>query len=82
MKKSSTLITWIIAMILIVLMATFVSKTLDTGVTIPYNDFQQKWIEDKVKSIEVKEDKLQIHGVWNDNTSYVTYAPIDTLNIL
>ncbi|MDD6769832.1 MAG: ATP-dependent zinc metalloprotease FtsH [Inconstantimicrobium porci] len=82
MKKSSTLITWIIAMILIVLMATFVSKTLDTGVTIPYNDFQQKWIEDKVKSIEVKEDKLQIHGVLNDNTSFVTYAPIDTLNIL
>ena len=82
MKKSSTLITWIIAMILIVLMATFVSKTLDTGVTIPYNDFQQKWIEDNVKSIEVKEDKLQIHGVLNDNTSFVTYAPIDTLNIL
>lgn len=82
MKKNSTLITWIVAMIFIVLMATFVSKTLDTGVTIPYNDFQQKWIEDKVKSIEVREDKLQIHGVLSDNTSFVTYAPIDTLNIL
>ena len=82
MKKNSTLITWIVAMIFIVLMATFVSKTLDTGVTIPYNDFQQKWIEDKVKSIEVREDKLQIQGVLSDNTSFVTYAPIDTLNIL
>lgn len=82
MKKYSTLTTYVLASVFVVIIALFIFNTVDTGQNVPYNEFQQKWIGDEVKSINVKEDKMLVEGVLTNGQTFNTYVPIDTLNIL
>ncbi|GKU26154.1 ATP-dependent zinc metalloprotease FtsH [Clostridium folliculivorans] len=82
MKKFSSLTAWVVVMIMVVISAVFLVKSGEAGSTIPYSDFQQKWIGDQVKSIQVKQDKMTVEGTLTNNKTFNTVVPVETLNIL
>jgi cell division protease FtsH len=82
MKKISSLTAWVLVMIMVVVSAFFLVKSSEAGSTIPYSDFQQKWIGDQVKSIQVKQDKMTVEGTLTNNKTFNTVVPVETLNIL
>ncbi|MBK1809598.1 ATP-dependent zinc metalloprotease FtsH [Clostridium sp. YIM B02505] len=82
MKKVSSLTAWVVVMIMVVVSAFFLVRSSEAGSTIPYSDFQQKWIGDQVKSIQVKQDKMTVEGTLTNNKTFNTVVPVETLNIL
>ncbi|WP_160680778.1 ATP-dependent zinc metalloprotease FtsH [Clostridium sp. C8-1-8] len=82
MKKFSSLTAWILIMVMVVVAAVFLAKSEEAGSTIPYSEFQQKWISDQVKSIQVKQDKMTVEGTLTNNKNFNTVVPVETLNIL
>ncbi|QAA30746.1 ATP-dependent zinc metalloprotease FtsH [Clostridium manihotivorum] len=82
MKKFSSLTAWILIMVMVVVAAVFLAKSEEAGSTIPYSEFQQKWISDQVKSIQVKQDKMTVEGTLTNNKNFNTIVPVETLNIL
>jgi cell division protease FtsH len=69
-------------MVMVVVAAVFLAKSEEAGSTIPYSEFQQKWISDQVKSIQVKQDKMTVEGTLTNNKNFNTVVPVETLNIL
>ena len=82
MKKFSSLTAWILLMIIIASSAIFLVKNGETGSNIPYSEFQQKWINNEIKSIHVKQDKMTIDGVLSNNKNFNTIAPTEILDNL
>ena len=83
MKKYSSATTWIVAMFLIFLAATFLINTGNINENMSFSEFQQKWISDEIESIEVKTDKMEITVETRDEKTYTVYAPeemIESLN--
>ena len=62
MKKYSSATVWVIAIFLLILSATFLLNGSNTADKIVFSDFQQKWINDEIKSIVVDPDKMMITG--------------------
>lgn len=80
MKRKPAILTWIVLGIFFLIVIVIGNGMTDAGNHITYNQFQNYWIEDKVKMINVIEEKREVQGVLVDNTRFKTNVPIETLN--
>ena len=58
MKKYSSATIWIIGLLLFFAVATFMLDGSSVSNRMVYSDFQQKWINNQVESINVNADKI------------------------
>ena len=82
MKKFSSLTVWILIMVAVAASAIFLVKSGETGTNIPYSEFQQKWINDEVESIHVKQDRMTVDGKLTNKKVFNTIAPTGVLDNL
>ncbi|WP_300259123.1 ATP-dependent zinc metalloprotease FtsH [Clostridium sp.] len=82
MKKLQNMITYI-AIFAIVLMFAFAFYRNGTqGKVISYSEFKEAYVENKVETMTIKEDKMSVDGVLKDGkrfTSYVSNQMLDNL---
>lgn len=82
MKKLQSMITYI-AIFAVVLMFAFAFYRNGTqGKVISYSEFKEAYVENKIETITIKEDKMSVDGVLKDGkrfTSYVSNKMLDNL---
>ena len=79
MKKFSSATAWVIVFVLVILAATMLVRTNQNTSTINFNEFQKNWIDNKVTSIEIREDKMTVDGTLKDGTNFETIVPSERL---
>ncbi|MBI6872968.1 ATP-dependent zinc metalloprotease FtsH [Clostridium aciditolerans] len=79
MKKFSSATAWVIVFVLVILAALMLVRTNEGATAINFNDFQKYWLENKVTSFEVKEDKMTVVGTLKDGQQYETVVPSERL---
>ena len=82
MKKYSSATVWIIAFVVLFLSATFLFDGGKSSNRIVFSDFQQKWINDEIKSIVVDPDKMMITGKTTEDSEFTVYAPNSMVEML
>ena len=82
MKKYSSATIWIIGLLLFFAIATFMLDGSSVSNRMVYSDFQQKWINDQVESINVNSDKMTIEVTTRDENKYTVYAPSSMIEFL
>ncbi|MBW6411156.1 ATP-dependent zinc metalloprotease FtsH [Clostridium weizhouense] len=82
MKKYSSAALWTVISIMLFLASVAMWQTGKSSDNIPYSSFQQKWSENQIESIVVKEDKMTVEGKTRDNKSFVTYIPDEVITTL
>ena len=82
MKKYSSATIWIIGLLLFFAIAIFMLDGSSVSNRMVYSDFQQKWINDQVKSINVNSDKMTIEVTTRDENKYTVYAPSSMIEFL
>ena len=82
MKKYSSATIWIIGLLLFFAIATFMLDGSSVSNRMVYSDFQQKWINDQVESINVNSDKMTIEVTIRDENKYTVYAPSSMIEFL
>ncbi|AQW28083.1 cell division protein FtsH [Clostridium perfringens] len=82
MKKLQSMITYI-AIFAVVLMFAFAFYINGTqGKVISYTEFKEAYVENKIETMTIKEDKMSVDGVFKDGkrfTSYVSNKMLDNL---
>ena len=82
MKKLQSMITYI-AIFAVVLMFAFAFYRNGTqGKVISYSEFKEAYVENKIETMTIKEDKMSVDGVFKDGkrfTSYVSNKMLDNL---
>ena len=82
MKKLQSMITYI-AIFAVVLMFAFAFYGNGTqGKVISYTEFKEAYVENKIETMTIKEDKMSVDGVFKDGkrfTSYVSNKMLDNL---
>lgn len=82
MKKLQSMITYI-AIFAVVLMFAFAFYRNGTqGKVISYTEFKEAYVENKIETMTIKEDKMSVDGVFKDGkrfTSYVSNNMLDNL---
>jgi cell division protease FtsH len=79
MKKFSSATAWVIVFVLVILAALMLVRTNETSAAISFNQFQKYWLDNNIKSFQVKEDKMTIDGTLKDGTRYETVVPTERL---
>ena len=79
MKKFSSATAWIIVFVLVIFAALMLVRTNENSTAINFNEFQKYWINNNIKSFEVKEDKMTVAGTLKDGTTYETVVPSERL---
>ena len=82
MKKYSSATIWIIGLLLFFAIANFMLDGSSVSNRMVYSDFQQKWINDQVESINVNSDKMTIEVTTRDENKYTVYAPSSMIEFL
>ncbi len=82
MKKYSSATIWIIGLLLFFAIATFMLDGSSVSNRMVYSDFQQKWINDQVESVNVNSDKMTIEVTTRDQNKYTVYAPSSMIEFL
>ena len=82
MKKYSSATIWIIGLLLFFAVATFMLDGSSVSNRMVYSDFQQKWINNQVESINVNSDKMTIEVTTRDENKYTVYAPSSMIEFL
>ena len=82
MKKYSSATIWIIGIVLLFVLATFMYDGNNASGKMVYSDFQQKWINDEIDSIDVNPDKMTVDVVTKDSKTYTVYAPSSMIQYL
>ena len=82
MKKYSSATIWIIGLLLFFAIATFMLDGSSVSNRMVYSDFQQKWINDQVESVNVNSDKMTIEVTTRDENKYTVYAPSSMIEFL
>ena len=82
MKKYSSATIWIIGLLLFFAVATFMLDGSSVSKRMVYSDFQQKWINNQVESINVNADKMTIEVTTQDEKKYTVYAPSSMIEFL
>lgn len=72
MKKFSSVTAWIVVLVMVVLAAFALVESGRGSNSIPFNEFQQKWLNNEIKSIQVKEDKMMVEGTLVNGNSFTT----------
>lgn len=80
MKKGTNTAIYIVLILVMVLSGVAMWLSEGKSEVIPYSKFQQLWNDDEIKSVVVKEDKMIIEGVTNDNESFTSYVPADVVS--
>ena len=82
MKKLQSMITYI-AIFAVVLMFAFAFYRNGTqGKVISYTEFKEAYVENKIETMTIKEDKMSVDGIFKDGkrfTSYVSNKMLDNL---
>ena len=79
MKKFSSATAWVIVFVLVILAALMLVRTNENSTAINFNDFQKNWLENKVDSFQVKEDKMTVTGALKNGQQYETVVPSERL---
>lgn len=79
-KKFSSATAWVIIFIFVIFASLYLARNNETATTITFNKFQKHWINNDIKSFEVKEDKMTVSGNLKDGTQYETIVPFERLN--
>lgn len=79
-KKFSSATAWVIVFIMVIFAALFLARTNESATAINFNQFQKYWINNEIKSFEVKEDKMTVVGNLKNGTQYETIVPFERLN--
>lgn len=79
MKKFSSATAWVIVFVLVILAALMLVRTNESSAAISFNQFQKYWLDNNIKSFEVKEDKMTLQGTLKDGTRYETVVPSERL---
>ncbi|KZL93130.1 ATP-dependent zinc metalloprotease FtsH [Clostridium magnum] len=79
MKKFSSATAWVIVFVLVILAALMLVRTNESSTAISFNQFQKYWIDNNIKSFQVREDKMTIDGTLKDGTRYETVVPSERL---
>ena len=82
MKKYSSATIWIIGLLWFFAVATFMLDGSSVSNRMVYSDFQQKWINNQVESINVNADKMTIEVTTQDEKKYTVYAPSSMIEFL
>ena len=82
MKKYSSATICIIGLLLFFAVATFMLDGSSVSNRMVYSDFQQKWINNQVESINVNADKMTIEVTTQDEKKYTVYAPSSMIEFL
>ena len=82
MKKYSSATIWIIGLLLLFAIATFMLDGSSVSNKMVYSDFQQKWMNDQVESINVNSDKMIVEVTTRDEEKYTVYAPSSMIEFL
>ncbi|HEY5589015.1 MAG TPA: ATP-dependent metallopeptidase FtsH/Yme1/Tma family protein, partial [Candidatus Paceibacterota bacterium] len=77
MKKRSSITTWIIIFIIIAVF--MIPKTNQTSTIINFNQFQNDWTNNTIKSFVVEADQMSVSGTLKNGTTYKTIVPSDRL---
>ncbi|MDK0828592.1 ATP-dependent zinc metalloprotease FtsH [Clostridium perfringens] len=74
MKKLQSMITYI-AIFAVVLMFAFAFYRNGTqGKVISYTEFKEAYVENKIETMTIKEDKMSVDGVFKDGKRFTSYA--------
>lgn len=79
MKKISSATAWVVVFIFVLLAAVWLSRSNETSTAINFSDFQKYWINDTIKSFQVREDNMTVTGTLKDGTQYETVVPTERL---
>jgi len=79
MKKFSSATAWVIVFILVILAAMMLVRTNENSTAISFNEFQKYWLDNNIKSFQVKEDKMTVIGNLKDGSQYETVVPSERL---
>lgn len=75
MKKNSSSAIWIVILCVFAIGAAALLQSKGKSENIPYSSFQEKWKKNEIKSIAIKEDKMQIQGITTKGEVFTTNAP-------
>lgn len=79
MKKFSSATAWVIVFILVILAAMMLVRTNENSTAISFNEFQKYWLDNNIKSFQVREDKMTVIGNLKDGSQYETVVPSERL---
>ncbi|EJO5347461.1 ATP-dependent zinc metalloprotease FtsH [Clostridium botulinum] len=79
MKKFSSATAWIVVLILVIFASLMLARTGNNSTAINFSEFQKSWIQNEIKSFQVKDDKMTVVGTLKDETQYETVVPSERL---
>ncbi|GLC29939.1 ATP-dependent zinc metalloprotease FtsH [Clostridium omnivorum] len=79
MKKFSSVMAWIIVLIIVIFAALALVETGKSATLINFNDFQKEWINNNVTKFQVREDKMTVVGSLKNGNSFETVVPSERL---
>lgn len=80
MKKFSSATVWIVVFTVVVFTILMLAQGSKTTNTISFDQFQKHYIENDIKSFEMKDDKMTVDGKYKDGSSFETIVPLERLN--
>ncbi|MGM9972588.1 MAG: ATP-dependent zinc metalloprotease FtsH [Clostridiaceae bacterium] len=72
MKKFSSATAWILVLVMVVLAAYAIVDKGNGNNVIAFNEFQQKWLNNEVKSIAYDEENMVVEGTFTDGKAFST----------
>ncbi len=82
MKKLQSMITYIAIFAVLLMFAFAFYRNGTQGKVISYTEFKEAYVENKIETMTIKEDKMSVDGVFKDGkrfTSYVSNKMLDNL---
>lgn len=79
MKRKSSIAALTIVFAMVIISALMFFKTNQTSTNINFNQFQNDWTNNNIKSFEVQDDKMSVLGTLKDGTTYKTVVPSSRL---
>lgn len=73
---------WIVVTIMVILVAVFTLESEKKSIEVPFSEFKQQWIDDKVESIIIASDEMSIKGILKDDKRFETYASDEAISSL
>lgn len=73
MKKKSSIAVW--AIIFVIIAVFMLAKPDQTSTIINFNQFQNNWTNNTIKSFVVEDDQMSVSGTLKDGTTYTTIVP-------
>ncbi|WP_446898047.1 ATP-dependent zinc metalloprotease FtsH [Clostridium sp. LBM24168] len=79
MKKFSSATAWVVIFVFVILAALLLVRTNQSLTAISFNDFQKDWLNNNIKSFQLREDKMTVQGSLKNGTQYETIVPSERL---